>query len=56
MVYYAYPFDLTSNPAALMPCGFTANGLPVGLQVVAGTNREADLLRLSVASSRRDPG
>ncbi len=48
-VYYTYPFNLTGNPAASVPCGSTAGGLPVGLQVVAGTNREADVLRLSAA-------
>jgi Asp-tRNA(Asn)/Glu-tRNA(Gln) amidotransferase A subunit family amidase len=48
-VYYTYPFNLTGNPAASVPCGSTAEGLPVGLQVVAGTNREADVLRLSAA-------
>jgi Asp-tRNA(Asn)/Glu-tRNA(Gln) amidotransferase A subunit family amidase len=43
-VYYTYPFNLTGNPAASIPCGFTDRGLPVGLQIVAATNRETDLL------------
>jgi Asp-tRNA(Asn)/Glu-tRNA(Gln) amidotransferase A subunit family amidase len=54
-VYYTYPFNLTGNPAASVPCGFTAEGLPVGLQVVAGTNREADVLRLSAAFESARP-
>lgn len=54
-VYYTYPFNLTGNPAASIPCGFTADGLPVGLQVVAGTNREADVLRLSAAFESARP-
>lgn len=54
-VYYTYPFNLTGNPAASVPCGFTAEGLPVGLQVVAATNREADMLRLSVAFESARP-
>jgi Asp-tRNA(Asn)/Glu-tRNA(Gln) amidotransferase A subunit family amidase len=54
-VYYTYPFNLTGNPAASIPCGFTTAGLPVGLQVVAGTNREADVLRLSAAFESARP-
>ena len=54
-VYYTYPFNLTGNPAASIPCGFTADGLPVGLQAVARTNREADLLRLSAAFESARP-
>ncbi len=54
-IYYTYPFNLTGNPAASVPCGFTAEGLPVGLQVVAGTNREADVLRLSAAFESARP-
>lgn len=44
-VYYTYPFNLTGNPAASIPCGLTDEGMPVGLQMVAGTNREVDILR-----------
>jgi Asp-tRNA(Asn)/Glu-tRNA(Gln) amidotransferase A subunit family amidase len=54
-VYYTYPFNLTGNPAASIPCSFTTAGLPVGLQVVAGTNREADVLRLSAAFESARP-
>jgi Asp-tRNA(Asn)/Glu-tRNA(Gln) amidotransferase A subunit family amidase len=54
-VYYTYPFNLTGNPAASLPCGFTADGLPVGLQVVARTNREAGALRLSAAFESARP-
>ena len=54
-VYYTYPFNLTGNPAASIPCGFTENGLPVGLQMVAGTNRETDLLRAAAAFEEAQP-
>ncbi len=54
-VYYTYPFNLTGNPAASIPCGFTTDGLPVGLQLVSGTNREADVLRLSAAFESARP-
>jgi Asp-tRNA(Asn)/Glu-tRNA(Gln) amidotransferase A subunit family amidase len=54
-VYYTYPFNLTGNPAASIPCGFTADGLPVGLQLVAKTNREVDLLRVCAAFESARP-
>jgi aspartyl-tRNA(Asn)/glutamyl-tRNA(Gln) amidotransferase subunit A len=31
---FSYPFNLTQQPAASVPCGFTANGLPAGLHLV----------------------
>jgi amidase len=40
----AYAITLVCCPALSMPCGFTATGLPVGLQVVAPPRGEARLL------------
>ena len=37
--------SLTSCPAASIPCGFTADGRPVGLQIVAPMRDEASLLQ-----------
>ena len=31
---FSYPFNLTQQPAASVPCGFTAKGLPAGLHLV----------------------
>ena len=31
---FTYPFNLTHQPAATVPCGLTSAGLPVGLQIV----------------------
>jgi aspartyl-tRNA(Asn)/glutamyl-tRNA(Gln) amidotransferase subunit A len=42
---FTYPFNLTGNPAASLPCGVTSEGLPVGLQVVGP--RYADELVLN---------
>jgi aspartyl-tRNA(Asn)/glutamyl-tRNA(Gln) amidotransferase subunit A len=38
--FYGYPFNLTGQPAASVPCGFTSTGLPVGMQVVVNPYRE----------------
>ena len=44
---YTYPFNMTQQPAASVPCGFTDAGLPVGLQIVGP--RHADRLVLRAA-------
>jgi Asp-tRNA(Asn)/Glu-tRNA(Gln) amidotransferase A subunit family amidase len=31
---FSYPFNLTQQPACTIPCGFTSDGLPIGLQLV----------------------
>ena len=43
----AYAITLTGFPALSMPAGFTSEGLPVGLQVVAGPRGEGALLSAS---------
>lgn len=48
-VRYTYPFNLTGQPAASIPAGFTSDGLPVGLQMVAGALREADIFAAAAA-------
>jgi Asp-tRNA(Asn)/Glu-tRNA(Gln) amidotransferase A subunit family amidase len=48
-VSYTYPFNLTGQPAASIPAGFTRAGLPVGLQIVARPYREEDLFALAAA-------
>jgi amidase len=39
-----YAITLACCPALSLPCGFTASGLPVGLQMVARPRAEAELL------------
>ena len=45
-VYYTYPFNLTGQPAASLPVGFTGEGLPVGMQVVGRINDEETVFSL----------
>lgn len=49
---FTYPFNLTGQPAASIPVGFTEAGLPVGLQVVASSHDEASILSLASAFQR----
>ncbi|GAA4494231.1 amidase [Actinoallomurus oryzae] len=41
---FTYPFNMTQQPAASVPCGFTSAGLPVGLQVVGPRHADARVL------------
>ena len=54
-LFYPYPFNLTGQPAASMPVGLTADGLPVGLQMVAKINRECDIFRAAAAYENAFP-
>jgi Asp-tRNA(Asn)/Glu-tRNA(Gln) amidotransferase A subunit family amidase len=54
-VCYTYPFNLTGQPAASIPAGFTAEGLPVGLQLVARPWREEDLFAAAAALESAQP-
>ncbi|MBY5760241.1 amidase [Rhizobium leguminosarum] len=49
---FTYPFNLSGNPAASLPCGLTTNGLPVGLQVVG--RRHADALVMAFCQQAED--
>ena len=43
----AYWISVTLGPAISVPCGFTPEGLPVGIQLVGPPRREVDLLQLA---------
>jgi len=52
---YTYPFNLTQQPAASVPCGFTKDGLPVGLQIVGRMFDDEGVLNASAAYEMADP-
>jgi aspartyl-tRNA(Asn)/glutamyl-tRNA(Gln) amidotransferase subunit A len=52
---FTYPFNMTQQPAASVPCGFTSAGLPVGLQVVGPRHADARVLAACRAFERARP-
>ena len=46
---FSYPFNLTGQPAAAIPCGWTTSGLPVGMQVVGRRFEDVNVLRFCAA-------
>jgi aspartyl-tRNA(Asn)/glutamyl-tRNA(Gln) amidotransferase subunit A len=46
---FSYPFNLTQQPAASIPCGLTKDGLPVGLHIVGARYADALVLRAARA-------
>ena len=52
---FTYPFNLTGQPAATVPCGFTAEGLPVGLQIVGRWHADAVVLRAAAGFEAIQP-
>jgi aspartyl-tRNA(Asn)/glutamyl-tRNA(Gln) amidotransferase subunit A len=52
---FSFPFNLTQQPAASVPCGFTGDGLPVGLQIVGRMFDDAGVLAASAAYEAADP-
>jgi aspartyl-tRNA(Asn)/glutamyl-tRNA(Gln) amidotransferase subunit A len=52
---FSFPFNLTQQPAASINCGFTKDGLPVGLQIVGRMFDDAGVLAASAAYEGADP-
>ena len=51
---YTYPFNMTGQPAASVPCGFV-DGLPVGLHIVGRFGDDATVLRAAAAFEQARP-
>jgi amidase len=54
-VAFTSPWNLTGQPAASVPAGFTSGGLPIGVQLVARPNDEATLLSLAAQVEAERP-
>jgi len=52
---FSYPFNMTRQPAASIPCGLTRVGLPIGLQIVGPLYADASVLRAARAFETTQP-
>ncbi|MDP6443239.1 MAG: amidase [Pirellulaceae bacterium] len=52
---FTYPFNLTGQPAASAPCGWTKAGLPVGLQIIGPRFDDGVVLRAARAVEQIQP-
>jgi len=52
---FTYPFNLTQQPAAAVPCGFTTSGLPVSMQIVGAKYSDPLVLRTAYAYETAHP-
>ena len=55
VVAFTYPFNLSGHPAASVRSGFSDNGLPVGLQIVAPRHRDDLALQAAYAFEQARP-
>jgi aspartyl-tRNA(Asn)/glutamyl-tRNA(Gln) amidotransferase subunit A len=52
---FTFAFNMTGEPAASVPCGFTRDGLPIGLQIIGRRFDDATVLRASAAYEAARP-
>ncbi len=52
---FSYPFNMSGHPAANVPCGFSNEGMPVGLQITGHKWQESKVLRVCHAFERAKP-
>src|ERR1044071_5883674 len=44
---YTFPFNLSGHPAVSLPCGWSSDGLPIGLQIVGPWSADRRVLALA---------
>jgi len=52
---FTYPFNMTGQPAASVPCGWTDDGLPVGLQIIGRRFDDTAVLKAAFAFEQASP-
>ncbi len=52
---YLWPFNLSGHPAVSLPCGWSSDGLPIGLQIVGAWHADRRVLALAAHLERERP-
>ena len=52
---FTYLFNMTGHPAASLPCGWSSDGLPIGMQIVGKKYDELTVLQASKAFEEIEP-
>ena len=52
---FTYPFNLSGHPAASIPCGWSRDGLPIGMQIIGNRFDEKKILQVSRAFEKVAP-
>ncbi len=52
---FTYPFNISGHPAASIPCGWSSEGLPIGMQIVGKRFDELTVLQVSRAFEKLVP-
>jgi aspartyl-tRNA(Asn)/glutamyl-tRNA(Gln) amidotransferase subunit A len=52
LLRFTRPFNVSGHPACVIPCGFTAADLPIGMQIIGRPFDEATVLRVADAYQR----
>ncbi len=52
---FTFPINMAGHPAASIPCGFSPDGLPIGLHIIGRKDDEATVIAASAAFERARP-
>ena len=52
---FSWPINLAGLPAATVPCGFDADGMPIGFQIIAPWLGESTIFRIAAAFEQAQP-
>ena len=52
---FTFPFNMTGQTASNVPCGFSGDGMPIGLHIIGPRGAEAKVLQASAAFEKARP-